>query len=121
MENDDRETETRPPKQQSKSSRIELPCQACTQPSTHAREGKKKRREINVEQGREGGERDAGIICVIIYDTLALEAWTQRKERERERGAEGHTNGERQKTHTHTHTHSHEQKKTHTDRPQTHR
>ena len=29
-------------------------------------------------------ERDVGIICVIIYDDLALEAWTQRK-RERER------------------------------------
>ena len=28
-------------------------------------------------------ERDVGIICVIIYDDLALEAWTQR-ERERE-------------------------------------
>ena len=24
-------------------------------------------------------ERDVGIICVIIYDGLALEAWTQRK------------------------------------------
>ena len=30
-------------------------------------------------------ERDVGIICVIIYDDLALEAWTQRRERERER------------------------------------
>ena len=28
---------------------------------------------------------DVGIICVRIYDDLALEAWTQRKERERER------------------------------------
>ena len=27
-------------------------------------------------------ERDVGIICVIIYDDLALKAWTQR-ERER--------------------------------------
>ena len=25
----------------------------------------------------EGRERDVGIICVIIYDDLALEAWTQ--------------------------------------------
>ena len=23
------------------------------------------------------GERDVGIICVVIYDDLALEAWTQ--------------------------------------------
>ena len=30
-------------------------------------------------------ERDVGIICVIIYDDLALKAWTQRRERERER------------------------------------
>ena len=30
-------------------------------------------------------ERDVGIICVIIYDDLALEVWTQRRERERER------------------------------------
>ena len=31
-------------------------------------------------------ERDVGIICVIIYDDLALEAWTQKcRERERER------------------------------------
>ena len=29
-------------------------------------------------------ERDVGIICVIIYDDLALEAWTQRKERGRD-------------------------------------
>ena len=30
-------------------------------------------------------ERDVGIICVIIYDDLALEAWTQKcRERERE-------------------------------------
>ena len=29
-------------------------------------------------------ERDVGIICVIIYDDLALEVWTQRRERERE-------------------------------------
>ena len=28
-------------------------------------------------------ERDVGIICVVIYDDLALEAWTQRRERER--------------------------------------
>ena len=28
-------------------------------------------------------ERDVGIICVIIYDDLALEAWTQRRERKR--------------------------------------
>ena len=38
-----------------------------------------------------GRERDVGIICVIIYDDLALEAWTQRKrekERERERKRE---------------------------------
>ena len=35
----------------------------------------------------EGRERDVGIICVIIYDDLALEAWTQIKgKRERERG-----------------------------------
>ena len=34
-------------------------------------------------------ERDVGIICVIIYDDLALEAWTQRKKRERRRGEEG--------------------------------
>ena len=26
-------------------------------------------------------QREAGIICVKIYDDLALEAWTQRKER----------------------------------------
>ena len=30
-------------------------------------------------------ERDVGIICVKIYDDLALEAWTQRGERERTR------------------------------------
>ena len=36
---------------------------------------------------RERGERDVGIICVIIYDDLALEAWTQR-EREERREAE---------------------------------
>ena len=29
-------------------------------------------------------ERDVGIICVIIYDDLALEAWTQRREMWRE-------------------------------------
>ena len=29
-------------------------------------------------------ERDVFIICVIVYDDLALEAWTQRGERERE-------------------------------------
>ena len=35
-------------------------------------------------------ERDVvGIICVIIYDDLALKAWTQRRERE------GETNGRR--------------------------
>ena len=34
---------------------------------------------------RERGERDVGIICVIIYDDLPLKAWTQRRERERER------------------------------------
>ena len=33
-------------------------------------------------------ERDVGIICVIIYDGLALKAWTQRRERERERAKE---------------------------------
>ena len=33
-------------------------------------------------------ERDVGIICVIIYDDLALKAWTQRGERERERERE---------------------------------
>ena len=34
-------------------------------------------------------ERDVvGIICVIIYDDLALKAWTQRRERERERERE---------------------------------
>ena len=38
------------------------------------------------ERGREGArERDVGIICVKIYDDLALEAWTQRIDRERER------------------------------------
>ena len=34
-----------------------------------------------------GREKDVGIICVIIYDDLALEAWTQsgrQKEREKE-------------------------------------
>ena len=36
-----------------------------------------------IESERER-ERDVGIICVIIYDDLALEAWTQ-SERERER------------------------------------
>ena len=30
-------------------------------------------------------ESDVGIICVIIYDDLALEAWTQSTERETER------------------------------------
>ena len=30
-------------------------------------------------------DTDVGIICVIIYDDLALEAWTQRREREREK------------------------------------
>ena len=29
-------------------------------------------------------ERDVGIICVITYDDLALEAWTPRRERDRE-------------------------------------
>ena len=33
----------------------------------------------------EKGERDVGIICVIIYDDLALQAWTQSKG-EREKG-----------------------------------
>ena len=28
-------------------------------------------------------EGDVGIICVIMYDDLALEAWTQSTERER--------------------------------------
>ena len=38
----------------------------------------------------EGRERDVGIICVIIYDDLALEAWTQIKgKRERGRRREG--------------------------------
>ena len=69
---------------------------------------------ISVYAGREGGrgfflvdgkkekkkmeeERDVGIICVIIYDDLALEAWTQRKEREREKTRERsrHTHTER--------------------------
>ena len=39
-------------------------------------------RELDKEKER---ERDVSIICVIIYDDLALEAWNQRKERERER------------------------------------
>ena len=33
-------------------------------------------------------ERNVGIICVIIYDDLALEAWTQREERQRQRERE---------------------------------
>ena len=37
-------------------------------------------------------ERDVGIICVIIYDDLALEAWTQR-EREKQREREGKREG----------------------------
>ena len=35
------------------------------------------------ERNREQ-ERDVGIICVITYDDLALEAWTQRRETEAE-------------------------------------
>ena len=39
--------------------------------------------------------RDVGIICVIIYDDLALKAWTQRRrgERERERKKRGEVKG----------------------------
>ena len=40
--------------------------------------------DINRNSDRQG-ERDVGIICVIIYDDLPLKAWTQRREGERER------------------------------------
>ena len=40
--------------------------------------------DLLTEDGSEERERYVGIICVIIYDDLALEAWTQRGERERE-------------------------------------
>ena len=49
-------------------------------PSLHKREKETEREEGEKEAER---ERDVGIICVIIYDDLALKAWTQR-ERERE-------------------------------------
>ena len=42
-----------------------------------------KARENSLQRERER-ERDVGIICVITYDDLALEAWTQRGEREKE-------------------------------------
>ena len=51
------------------------------------RERERKKRETDRkkrETDRKKREKDVGIICVIIYDDLALEAWTQR-ERERER------------------------------------
>ena len=41
-----------------------------------------------VSQKDKQRERDVGIICVIIYDDLALEAWTQRDKRERKRKRE---------------------------------
>ena len=49
------------------------------------REEREERREERKEKrGKRREERDVGITCVIIYDDLALEAWT-RRERERER------------------------------------
>ena len=50
------------------------------------REEKKERGGGEKERGEEKRERDVGIICVIIYDDLALKAWTQSEpKRERER------------------------------------
>ena len=40
----------------------------------------------SAEKARE--RRDVGILCVITYDDLAPEAWTQSTERERERESE---------------------------------
>ena len=50
------------------------------------REEREERREERKEKrGKRREERDVGITCVIIYDDLALEAWTQRGKRERDR------------------------------------
>ena len=48
---------------------------------------KESEREREKERKRER-DVDVGIICVIIYDDLALEAWTQRGERQRKRTKE---------------------------------
>ena len=51
------------------------------------KERKKERREKSEreKERKKERERDVGIICVIIHDDLALEAWTQERERQKER------------------------------------
>ena len=51
-------------------------------------EGRKEEKRQNRE-GRKERERDVGLICVKIYDDLALEAWTQRRRGEERRGEKG--------------------------------